>query len=34
MGAAMIAAKGVGWFNNVAEMVQQFIQYDKVFEPV
>ena len=33
MGAAMIAAKGVGWFNNVAEMVQQFIQYDKVFEP-
>ena len=33
MGAAMIAAKGVGWFHDTAEMVRQFIQYDKVFEP-
>lgn len=33
MGAAMIAAKGVGWFHDTAEMIGQFIQYDKVFEP-
>lgn len=33
MGAAMIAAKGVGWFHDTTEMVRQFIQYDKVFEP-
>ncbi|RBP37989.1 xylulokinase [Garciella nitratireducens] len=34
MGAAMIAAVGCGWFDNLQECAQTFIQVDKVYYPI
>jgi xylulokinase len=34
MGAAMIAAVGSGWFDNLANCAKQFIKYGDRFEPV
>ncbi|BCU53391.1 D-xylulose kinase [Staphylococcus auricularis] len=33
MGAAMIAAKGVGWFESIESCVNTWIEYDKSFTP-
>ncbi|WP_394235828.1 xylulokinase [Niallia oryzisoli] len=33
MGAAMIAAAGLGWFESLKECAQVFIKEDKVYEP-
>ncbi|MFB6468915.1 xylulokinase [Cytobacillus sp. Hz8] len=33
MGAAMIAAAGLGWFSSLKECAEVFIQADKVYEP-
>ncbi|MCU5746280.1 xylulokinase [Staphylococcus sp. SQ8-PEA] len=33
MGAAMIAAYGLGWFNSLDECVQQFIEYGETYRP-
>src|SRR5699024_10120151 len=32
-GAAMIAAYGLGWFDNLAACAQAFIQFDQTYEP-
>ncbi len=34
MGAAMLAAVGCGWFGNLQECAQTFIQVDKVYYPI
>ncbi|MDO1604964.1 xylulokinase [Lactobacillus sp. YT155] len=33
LGAAMIAANGVGWFDTLQDAVDAFVSYDKVYEP-
>ncbi len=33
MGAAMIAAKGVGWFESIEACVDTWIEYAKTFTP-
>ena len=33
MGAAILAAYGLGWYNSIEECVEQFIQTDTTFEP-
>lgn len=33
MGAAILAAYGLGWFKTIQECVESFIKVDKVFEP-
>lgn len=33
MGAAMIAATGLEWYDDIASCVEQFIHKDKIFEP-
>ncbi|WP_147536255.1 xylulokinase [Bacillus marasmi] len=34
MGAAMIAAAGLGWFSSLKECAEVFIKTDKVYEPI
>ncbi|MFH7820568.1 xylulokinase [Neobacillus thermocopriae] len=34
MGAAMIAAVGLGWFRSLKECAEKFIKMDKVYEPI
>jgi len=33
MGAAILAAYGLGWFKTIQDCVESFIKVDKVFEP-
>ena len=33
MGAAMIAAYGLGWFESLEDCVEQFIEYGAVYHP-
>ena len=33
MGAAMLAAYGLGWFESVADCVETFIKVEEVFKP-
>ncbi|PHK50116.1 xylulokinase [Staphylococcus edaphicus] len=33
MGAAMLAALGLGWYEHVADITKHFIKYEYVFEP-
>lgn len=34
LGAAMLAAYGCGWFNNLRECGDKFLQVDKVYDPI
>ncbi len=34
MGAAIIAAYGVGWYDSLEECAANFVSYDKTFEPI
>ncbi|MBE4907853.1 xylulokinase [Bacillus luteolus] len=34
MGAAIIAAYGVGWYGSLEECASDFVSYDKTFEPI
>ncbi|SEN85022.1 xylulokinase [Mesobacillus persicus] len=34
MGAAMLAAYGCGWYASLEECANQFVHYDKFFEPI
>lgn len=34
MGAAMIAATGLGWFDSMEDCAQTFVHYGKVYEPI
>lgn len=33
LGAAMLAAVGVGWFKDLAECSETFVKYGKVYRP-
>lgn len=34
MGAAMLAAYGCGWFETLQECTEEFLQEEKVYEPI
>ncbi|WP_456278936.1 xylulokinase [Bacillus sp. AK128] len=34
MGAAMIAAYGVGWYQSLEDCASEFVSYDQTFEPI
>ncbi|GAB6093179.1 xylulokinase [Furfurilactobacillus curtus] len=34
MGAAMLAAVGLGWFDTLADCAKEFVHFDKVYRPI
>lgn len=33
LGAAMLAATGLGWYSNLQECAKKFVEYDKLYQP-